>query len=267
MRLADQWTTFPASTGPMRAYLVRPEAARAPLPGIVLIQEIWGVDDHIQDLARRFAASGYTVLAPDLYSRGGQRPPVLAEDRIARLRAFFDTHPGAWADESAFAELPEAERAQVTETRGALFGGMRDASGWAADLVAAARWLRASPECAGRRVGSSGYCMGGMLSAMLSAADPDLSAAVIYYGTSPAPESLAAARCAITGFYGGLDHRISDGVPEFAKALHAAGKRFEYRIYEGAPHAFFNDTRPSYHIEAARDAWARTLAFFNETLA
>lgn len=267
MRLIDQWTTFAAPTGPMRAYLVRPEAAREPLPGIVLIQEIWGVDEHIQDLARRFAASGYAVLAPDLYSRGGQRPPVLAEDRIARLRAFMDAHPEAWGDERVFAELPEAERALVTETRTALFAGNRDMPGWAADLAAAARWLRVRPECAGRRVGSVGYCMGGMLSAMLAVADPDMAGAVIYYGSCPAPESLAGARCPITGFYGSLDGRITDQVPGFAEAMRSAGKSFSYKIYEGAPHAFFNDTRPSYHVEAARDGWARTLAFFNETLA
>lgn len=275
MHLAQQWLTFPAATGPMRAYLARPEAAGdqqahhapLPLPGIVLIQEIWGVDEHIADLAGRFAACGYTVLAPDLYSRGGERPPAVTAERVARLRAFLDTHPAAWGNENAFTELPDEERALVTETRAALFGGMRDASGWAADLAAAARWLRARPECAGRRVGSVGYCMGGMLSAMLAAADPDLAAAVIYYGTCPAPESLAAARCPIAGFYGGLDHRISDQVPGFADALRAAGRRFEYKVYEGAPHAFFNDTRPAYHIEAARDAWARTLGFFNETIA
>ncbi len=267
MHIADQWVTLPASTGPLRAYLARPEAARAPLPGIVLVQEIWGVDEHIQDLARRYAASGYAVLAPDLYSRGGQRPTALAAEGIARLRAFMDAHPGAWGDESAFGELPEAERAPVLETRGALFGGMRDIAGWSADLAAAARWLRARPECAGRQVGSVGYCMGGMLSAMLAAADPELAGAVIYYGSSPAAESLAAARCPLAGFYGALDHGISDGVPAFAEALRAAGKRFEYKIYEGAPHAFFNDTRPAYHVEAARDAWARTLAFFAEALA
>jgi carboxymethylenebutenolidase len=107
--------------------------------------------------------------------------------------------------------------------------------------------------------------MGGSLSAQLAVSSA-LAAAVIYYGTGPDAEQVAQISCPIRGFYGREDARIVAGLPDFAAALAAAGIDHELRIYPDTGHAFFNDTRPSYRPEAARDAWARTLAFLAATL-
>lgn len=104
------------------------------------------------------------------------------------------------------------------------------------------------------------------MSVQFACLDPKLSAAVIYYGNAPQPERIGGIACPVTGFYGGKDARITDAVPAFAEAMKAAGKTFVSHVYPEAPHAFFNDTRPSYRADAARDAFSRTLAFLNEQL-
>lgn len=227
---------------------------------------------HIQDLVRRFATSGYVALAPDLYSHGGRRPAALAPERIEAAKAFLDTvPPSAWMDaverEAALARLPEPRRREVGETLGALFPPDRPVAQYVSDLRAGLAYLRGYRACRGQRIGSTGYCMGGMLSALLACSEPTLSAAVIYYGTSPGADRVAGIRCPVLGLYGGDDPRITDGVPQFAAAMRAAGKTFEYHVYPGAPHAFFNDERRSYRVAATRDAWARTLWFFAQHLA
>jgi len=142
----------------------------------------------------------------------------------------------------------------------------RDNEALVAVLADAAGWLRGQLECSGR-VGSVGWCMGGGLSGRLACRDAQLEAAVIFYGMAPPAEELAAITCPVLGFYGADDPRITADVPTFAEAMSVAGKSFEHHLYEGAPHAFFNDTRPSYHVDAARDAWARCLTFFAANLA
>ena len=108
--------------------------------------------------------------------------------------------------------------------------------------------------------------MGGAISGYLATLSPDLRAAVIFYGQNPPLERVPEVQARVLGIYGGDDHRITDAVPEFEEAMREAGKSFENHIYPGAPHAFFNDARPNYREEAARDAWRRVLAFFDETL-
>jgi carboxymethylenebutenolidase len=115
-------------------------------------------------------------------------------------------------------------------------------------------------------VGSIGFCMGGGLSARLAGEEPRLGAAVVFYGGSPSAEQAGAIGCPLRGFYGQDDPRIVGGLPAFDAALKAAGVEHELRIYPETGHAFFNDTRPSYSPEAARDAWGRTLAFFAQAL-
>lgn len=272
MELVAEWTAYPAGDATVPAYMVRPAAAQGPMPAIVVIQEIWGVDPHIRDLCERFAAAGYVALAPDLYAHGGRRPEALAAARVEEVKAFLDRlPPSAWMKpedrDAALARLPEPERTRVTGTFGALFSPAREMDRFLADLVAATAFLRGRPECRDRRVGSTGYCMGGALSALLACADPELAAAVIYYGAPAPADRLPAIRCPLYGFYGGDDPRITDQVPGFAAALAGAGKEFAYQVYPGAPHAFFNDSRASYRVDAARDAWARTLGFFARHLA
>lgn len=267
MELQTQWVQIGAGAGVLPAYFSRPARASAPLPAVIVIQEIWGVDEHIRDLTERFATAGYCAVAPDLYAHGGQRPETLAAERIEALKHFMDSvPPSAWQNpgemDTALDRVPEPRRTELRTTRGILFGGARDSSHHIGDLLATAAWLRAHQACIGRKVVSTGYCMGGALSALLACSDPDLAAAAIYYGVAPAAERLASIRCPVFGFYGADDPRVTSGVPALAEAMAAHGQQFEYRIYPETPHAFFNDTRASYRIESARDAWARTLAFF-----
>ncbi|EQD50511.1 Carboxymethylenebutenolidase, partial [mine drainage metagenome] len=110
------------------------------------------------------------------------------------------------------------------------------------------------------------FCMGGELSGNLACVEPDLRAAVIFYGPAPDDERLPGIACPLLGLYGADDARVTDAVPGFEQRLAQLGKPFSYFVYKDSPHAFFNDTRPSYRPEAARDAWARTLCFFAEQL-
>jgi len=257
-------------------HLVRPARIQAPLPGVVLIQEIWGVDEHIQDVAARLAASGYAVLAPALFSREGGYPPPLAPERVERAKRFLDTIPpqawGSLPDPSAragmLASAPEADRGPLDETLAAIFPADRTAqlAGWARDLVEAAAWLRRSPGVRGRLVGALGFCMGGALAARLATDDPALASAVVFYGQPPPAEAVARIACPVLGHYGAEDPRLVQQLPAFEQAMKAAGKSLELHVHPGAPHAFFNDTRRSYQVEAARRAWAGTLGFLARTL-
>jgi len=270
MKLASEWIEVPSGEAAFGAYRTAPEPAGEALPAVVLIQEIWGVDEHIRDLAERLASAGYLVLAPDLHALGGRRPAALEQPRVASAKAFLDTIPPAsWWDEAARAEalaaLPADESEPLTATFAALFS-RRDPASLVVALRDAVSFLRADAGCTGR-VGSVGFCMGGGLSAQLACAEPELAAAAIFYGASPAADDLAGLRCPVLGFYGGEDPRITATVPALAAAMEAAGKSYEWHVYAGAPHAFFNDTRRSYHVGAARNAWARLLGFFAEHLA
>jgi carboxymethylenebutenolidase len=109
--------------------------------------------------------------------------------------------------------------------------------------------------------------MGGGLCALLACTDPRLGAAAIHDGQSPPAERTPQISCPVIGFSGEADPRITDGVPGFAEAMRAAGKSFEYVIYRGASNAFFNDEHATYRVDAARDAWVRTVSFFARYLA
>jgi len=266
VELKSQWIEYQAAGVPVRAYMAWPKRVEEPLPAVLVIQEVWGVDGHIQDLVRRFATAGYAALAPDLYSHGG-KPSAFAPERIEAVKTFLDTVPPVvWTNpqerDKAVAGLPEPERTRVGETLGLLLSPARPMEQYVTDLRASVAYLRAHGMCQGQRIGATGYCMGGGLSALLACVEPELSGAAIYYGSAPSADRLNGIRCPLLGFYGGEDLRITEGVPAFADALRKAGKAFEYHIYPGAPHAFFNDERRSYRVAAARDAWARTLAFF-----
>lgn len=247
-------------------YLARPGRAKS-LPAVVVLQEIWGVDAHIQDVTRRIAQAGYVALAPDLYAKDGVRPVALTEERIERMKSFLDSlPPPAWGDQKlrdeALAGLPAAEATAISETQGALFGGLGQTDHIPALLATTAFLRDAYVFSKGGPVCSVGFCMGGALSARLACHDSALAGAAVFYGSAPAQDLLPKIQCPIIGFYGQLDTRITDGVPTFAEAMKNAGKSFEYHVYDGAHHAFFNDTRSAYHAAAVRDAFARLLMFF-----
>jgi carboxymethylenebutenolidase len=261
-----------ARFGPAGAYqglLVLPPhpAAARPLPAVLLIQEAWGVDAHIADVARRLAAAGYGVLAPDLYAPAGARKPGLDAATLEAAKAWLDgLPPGAWADparrQAALAADGERE-AQAGATLDRVFGSIAaDRAEHLAILQAALAWLRTGqPATAGGKTVSLGFCMGGGLSAQLACLDPGLAGAVLFYGGAPERAQLAAIACPVLGFYGEADARVNAGLPAFEQGMREEGKRLEAHVLAGAGHAFLNDTRPSFHAGAARQAWARLLGF------
>ncbi len=277
MELETGWVTHDAPGGSVSAYMARPKPATGPVPGIVVIQEIWGVDEHIRDVTERFAIAGYAALAPDLYSAPAGRPPALSFERVQTAKQFLNTFPTSeWGSVLGDADrrkrelatkLPADEGAKIDETVQTLFAGVgRDRDMYVEVLRSAFSFLRAHPACSGRSVASIGFCMGGNLSARLASVEPELAAAAIFYGHPLADEQAMSIRCPIRGFFGAQDPPVVSGLPAFAKVLSKAGVDHELRVYPDTGHAFFNDGRPSYRYVAARDAWARTLAFFAATL-
>ena len=166
--------------------------------------------------------------------------------------------------ESALADKPQKERdaTKMLATAMSPEGRLR----FAVDTLGAVEYLKGRPEVDAGRIGSIGFCMGGVISGLLATLSMDPRAAVIFYGQSPPPERIPDIQTRVLGIYGSEDPRITGGVPEFAKAMEEVGKSFKHHVYPGAPHAFFNDTRPNYHAEAAQDAWRRVLEFFEENL-
>jgi len=252
-------------------YVAMPDRAQKPLPAIVVIQEIWGVDEHIQDITRRFAQAGYCAFAPDLYAVNGSRPDGLEPARVEAVKRFLESlPPTAWhsADDRdvALSRLPEPEKTHVGETFARLFGGL-NMSLYTEQMTATTAFVRDEfAATKGQSVGTVGFCMGGALSALTASLDEQLQAAVIFYGNAPSTEQLSNIQCPVLGFYGQLDTRISEAVPGFAEQMKQAGKTFDFHIYDEAHHAFFNDSRSAYNVKAARDAFARTLTFFNKKL-
>jgi carboxymethylenebutenolidase len=267
MSLESKWVHY-GPEGAFSGLLTWPERAAAPLPAVVVIQEAWGVDAHIQDVARRIALAGYAAFAPDVFSRNGVRPPPLSPERLAETVAFLNDLPLAArmdpkARETELHKRPQAEVDRIGETLRTLFAG-----GFLPPVVAAAAYLRAEqPVTRGQKVASVGFCMGGGLSVLLACNDPELAGAIIFYGRPPPFEDVPRIRCPVLAFYGTEDKPLIDGLPAFADAMKEHGKSFESVMYDGAEHAFFNDTRPLYDVRAARDAFVRMLQFFRRTLA
>src|SRR5579862_4585184 len=197
------------------------ERAKPPVPGIVVIQEIWGVDAHIEEVTERFAAAGYGALAPDLFAKGGERPPAFERERIRELQEFMNPlPPTAFSDpavrEAALADRNPAEQERIRDSFTTITGVSASLDSFIPQVVAAARYLR--EECAmtrGAKVGSVGYCMGGTLSGRLAALDPELSGAVIYYGGAVPTALVPQVGCPVLGLYGSLDARVTGQVPAF----------------------------------------------------
>jgi carboxymethylenebutenolidase len=205
--------------------LVTPAGA-GPFPAVVVIQEWWGLNDWVKEQARALAREGYVALAVDLY-RG----------KVADKQE--DAH-------QLMSGLP-ADRA------------LRDLRG-------AVAYLASRKDVKKDRVGSIGWCMGGRYSLALATEEPTLAAAVAYYGAPPTDEAaIAKIKAPVLGNYGGEDKGPSpEQVKAFEAAMKKAGKSVDVKIYEGAGHAFANVNNPwgGYRAAAAKDAWARSLAFF-----
>lgn len=226
-RLATEEVSFPGSHGNVKGYLARP-AGGAKAPGVVVIHENRGLQPHIRDVARRAAVAGYAALAPDLMSAIGGTPASEDEAR------------------TAFGQLT--------------------ATVALADALKTIEYLRGRPDSTGK-IGVVGFCWGGTLVGLIAASGADVQAAVVFYGSAPPPDSVTAIRAPLLLHYAGLDDRVNASVPPFEAALKGAGKPYTLHRYEGAQHAFHNDTSQArYHPEAARLAWSRTLEFFERTL-
>lgn len=270
MSLHTEWVRY-GENQQYTGYAARLIRAKKPLPVVLVLQEIWGVDRHIQDVVQRFAAAGYAAFAPDLYARDGERPEALQDVRIEEVKRFLDSiPPTAWGNAEerkvALAKLPEHESNRISDSFGAIFGGLTP-SLYTEQLLATTEFLRNSYEVTQRQgIASIGFCLGGALSALLACEDKELQGAIIFYGNAPQEEKLAEIACPVLGFYGQLDARITDEVPGLKVSMNKMGKLFDAHVYDGAHHAFFNDTRASYNVGAARDAFARTLQFFNGIL-
>jgi carboxymethylenebutenolidase len=248
--------TYPATDGDLRAYLARPSGGE-PWPAIIVIQEVFGLVDHIEDVARRFAAEGYLALAPDLYTHDKVRPTLDDEDIVAAF-------PFRGRADQIAVEVPAEKQEGVRRALDWLTN--RNLSTYVPDLRAAVDYLRSRPDVRSSAIGAVGFCMGGGLVGQLVASGADVAAGVIFYGPPPPLDRVGNVRCPVQGHYGGEDPGITNNVPAFEEAMRSAGKDFTAYVYDGAPHAFNNDQRPSYHAEAAKVAWERTLDFFQRHL-
>jgi carboxymethylenebutenolidase len=210
----------------VRAYLARPEG-ETKRPAVIVIHENRGLQPHIKDVTRRVAAEGFLALAPDALSPLGGTPED--EDQARSL----------------IGELDPAATVQ--------------------DMVAAVQYLKTHPLSTGK-VGCTGFCWGGGMTNQVAVNAPDLLAAVPYYGRQPDAQDVPQIKASMLLHYAGLDERINAGIPAFEQALVDASVEHEIYIYEGAQHAFNNDTSARYHPKAARLAWQRTIAFLKEKL-
>lgn len=248
-------------------FLRFPDDRRGRGPAVVVIHEIFGTDAHIRDVARRFSEQGYVAAAPNLFT--GELQALMTPANIGlAMKAFAEAPPDLRRNPAKMAEFAltqPAERRPILEAFVKVQSPTVQA-GFAQDLRAVTRYLATLPEVAPDRIGSVGFCFGGGMSALLATVDPDLRAAVIFYGRNPPLTDVPRIRAKLLGLYGGEDPGITGTVPELAEAAKQAGKSFEYHVYPGAKHAFFNDTRPNFDRTSAVDAWDRVLRFFAANL-
>lgn len=229
---------IPTADGFMPAYRAQP-AGKTGLPVVLVVQEIFGVHEHIKDVTRRLAKQGYLAIAPELFARNGDVSRMQVADILANV----------------VSKIPDT---QVL-----------------ADLDATAAW--AAKNGGGGKLGITGFCWGGRVVWMYAAHNPNVAAGVAWYGgvtaarapgDKPAIDVVGNIKAPVLGLYGGADTGIpTEGVQKFEAALKAAGNtRSQIVIYPDTPHAFHADYRPSYRKEAAEDGWKRLTAWFAQYL-
>jgi len=217
---------FTANGTTTPGYLARPKGRG---PGVIVIQEWWGLVPHIEQIADRFADAGFVALAPDLYHGESTKSPDQAGKMMMAMR------------------VDQAER----------------------DLAGAIDHLTTQPEVSSKKVGTVGFCMGGALSMFAASKNPEVGACVVFYGGHPhVKPDLAALQAPVLGLFAGKDGFVTpQAVKALDDELTRLGKRHEFHTYPDADHAFFNDHRPEvYDAAAAADAWEKTLAFFKSEL-
>lgn len=220
--------TYEGDGSTMKAYFAKPKAATGKLGAVIVIHENRGLNPHIKDVTRRVAKAGYLALGVDALSPFGGTPAN--EDEARGLFAKLD--------------------------------GPKNVN----NFLKGFDYLRSRPDCNGKTA-CVGFCWGGGLANQLAVNSPDLKAAVAYYGRQADAVDVPKIKAQLLLHYGGLDERVNAGIPAYEAALKEAGKKYEIFVYEGANHAFNNDTAPTrYNAEVAKLAWERTLKLFKETL-
>ena len=226
-RLQSESLEYKGATGKVRGAFVKPKGA-SKLPGVVVIHENRGLNPHIEDVNRRVALEGFLALAPDALSPLGGTP---ADSDKARTM------------------IRTLDKKSTLD-----------------NYLAAVQFLRTHPMSTGK-VGVVGFCWGGGMANQIAVNDPQLSAAVPFYGRQPAAEDVPKIKASLLLHYAGLDERINKGIPAYEAALKAAGINYQMYYYEGAKHAFNNDTNAArYNKDAAQLAWKRTITFLTEKL-
>ncbi|MBI2823522.1 MAG: dienelactone hydrolase family protein [Planctomycetia bacterium] len=229
----------PVRDGEMPAYRAMP-AKGGPFPVVLVVQEIFGVHEHIKDICRRLAKLGYLAVAPELYARQGDVSKI---ENIAEIIA------------KVVSKVPDE---QVMS-----------------DLDAAVAWAKKSGKGDTAKLAVTGFCWGGRIVWLYAAHNPSVKAGVAWYGrlVGPADELhpkhpvdvAASLKAPVLGLYGGADQGIPvDTVEQMRKAVKEADKTAEIVVYEGAPHGFYADYRPTYRKEHADDGWKRLLAWFKK---
>lgn len=226
-RIESSEVTVKGASGDIRAYMALPRGDKK-VPGVVVIHEIWGLNPHIEDVARRFAVEGFMAIAPDALSSLGGSPedPKKASPMMRQL----------------------------------------DNDKTVGDYIAAAKFVQSHSRSNGN-VGVVGFCWGGRMTNQVAVNWPDLKAAAPFYGGQPESEKVPKIKAAMMLHYAGNDEGINQGIPAFEDALKKASIEYTLYMYEGAEHAFYNDTNESrYNKEAAELAWKRTIDFFRKKL-
>jgi carboxymethylenebutenolidase len=229
-----EWIEYHAGDADtVSAFVVYPERSdRAPV--VVVIHEIFGLTDWVRGVADQLAADGFIAIAPDLLSGKG----------------YAGGGTDSFSPDSVRQAIRDLDRAEVNRR-----------------LQAAAAYATSLP-AATSKVGSIGFCWGGSTSFRLATAWSGLDAAVVYYGSSPDPESLAAIEAPVLGLYGGDDARVNATIEPAMTEMKRLGKAFEAEIYDGAGHGFLRqqDGRDGANLTASGRAWPRTLAFLRGEL-
>jgi len=217
----------PQGSGKMRGYLAKPAKAAGKLPGVLVIHENRGLNPYIEDVTRRLAVEGYMAFAPDALAPVGGYPGD--EDKAREM----------------FAKLDANKRFE--------------------DLYAGAGVIKSRPEFSGK-IGTVGFCFGGLIVNQLAVRMPDLAAGVPFYGRQVSAEDAAKIKAPLLLNFAEHDDGVNKTWPAYETALKANKVRYQAYIYPGTNHGFHNDTTPRYDEAAAKLAWSRTLAFFKEHL-
>jgi carboxymethylenebutenolidase len=226
--LMTEFIKYQGETGEVKGFLAWPKAGKK-FPSVLIIHENRGLQPHIQDVTRRMAKEGFLALAPDALSPLGGTPVNDQAKAVSMI-------------------------------------GQLDYDKTIKNFVAAVKYLKTHPLSTGK-VGCTGFCWGGGMTNQVAVNSPDLDAAVPYYGKQPTAEQVAKIKAPIMAHYAGEDAFINPGIPAFEEALKKEKKEYQIFMYEGAQHAFNNDSNPErYNEKAAKLAWSRTIAFFKEKL-